>query len=113
MENIFGIRLKEIRKIKGITQVELAEMINTSQSAITDYELGKKFPTVPVIIRIAKALNVSADYLLGLTDNPQPWNNDLPESIIKRLQDCDKLKEDYDDLKHMVEQLYRRLTEKR
>ena len=103
MANIFGARLKEIRKAKNMSQAELAEAVGTSQSRIADYEAGKTFPTVPVIIRIAKFLNVSADYLLGLTDNPQPWNNDLPESVRRQLEEYEKLKEKYQELKAFMQ----------
>jgi len=104
MANIFGARLKEIRKAKNMSQAELAEAVGTSQSRIADYEAGKTFPTVPVIIRIAKFLNVSADYLLGLTDNPQPWNNDLPESVKKQLEDYKKWKKKQEKLLKLLQE---------
>ena len=105
MENIFGSRLRELRKSRNMSQTELADALGTSQSTIADYERGKVFPTVPVIIRIAKFLNVSADYLLGLTDNPQPWSNDLPESVKKQLERCHKILEIMEEFKKLNKKL--------
>lgn len=72
MGNIFGERLKKLRHSKGITQKELAKQLQIGRSSIAEYEAGKKTPTGPVVAKIAKYFSVSADYLLGLTDDPRP-----------------------------------------
>jgi transcriptional regulator with XRE-family HTH domain len=61
-------RLKEIREEKGISQRELAKMINQSHTSISRYEKGMSM-TDDVIKKICKALEVNADYFLGLIDD--------------------------------------------
>lgn len=64
------MRLKEIRKSKGISQIKLAMDLNTSQNTISRYETGEREPGINELIKIADYFNVSVDYLLGRTDNP-------------------------------------------
>ena len=65
------MRLKEIRKSKGISQLKLAIDLNTTQNTISRYETGKREPGINELIQIADYFNVSIDYLLERTDNPQ------------------------------------------
>ena len=65
------MRLKEIRKSKGISQLKLAIDLNTTQNTISRYENGKNEPGIRELIQIADYFNISIDYLLGRTDNPQ------------------------------------------
>jgi transcriptional regulator with XRE-family HTH domain len=62
----FGARLKKLRQARGFTQKELGERIGATQKMITHYENRVKFPPVVIIPKIAKALKISADELLGL-----------------------------------------------
>ena len=64
------MRLKEIRKSKGISQLKLAMDLNTSQNTISRYETGEREPGITELIKIADYFNVSVDYLLERTDNP-------------------------------------------
>ena len=65
------MRLKEIRKSKGISQLKLAMDLNTNQNTISRYETGDREPGIAELIRIADYFNVSLDYLLERTDNPR------------------------------------------
>jgi transcriptional regulator with XRE-family HTH domain len=65
----FGRRLAELRKARGITQVQLAQTLRTTQRAITYYENEADYPPVDAIIRLADALGVSADELLGISNS--------------------------------------------
>ena len=60
--------IKEARKAIGLTQKDLADMIDVSQKDISRWETGARTPSVEGVIKICKALNVSADKLLGLKD---------------------------------------------
>lgn len=71
--------LKKIREKLNITQVRLSTEIEVSQETISAYESGKALPSADVLIKIAKFLNTSVDYLLGLTDNPTAYTNDLTD----------------------------------
>ena len=65
-------RLKSVRKIKDLKQKELEAMSGIPQNTISRIELGKN-PEISTrtLAALARALNVSADYLLGLKDEPQ------------------------------------------
>ena len=65
-QETFGQRLGRIRKERGLTQVELAEKMGIIQVLISDYERDKLRPYHEMIARFARALEVSADELLGL-----------------------------------------------
>ncbi len=58
--------MAELRKARNITQVQLAQTLGTTQRAITYYENEADYPPVDAIIRLADALGVSADELLGM-----------------------------------------------
>ncbi len=62
----FGERLVAIRKARGISQVELARLINSTQRAISYYEVEAEYPPGAVVVHLAQVLHVSADELLGL-----------------------------------------------
>ena len=65
------MRLKEIRKSKGISQLKLAIDLNTTQNTISRYENGKREPGINELVQIADYFNISIDYLLERTDNPK------------------------------------------
>jgi len=67
-----GNRLRKMREEARLTQDELAEMADLGVIQINRYENGKTEPNGEIIVRLAKALNVSSDYLLGLSDDPTP-----------------------------------------
>ena len=62
------MRLKELRKEKGISQLKLAMELNTNQNTISRHETGEREPGINELISIADYFNVSVDYLLGRTD---------------------------------------------
>ncbi len=60
--------LRNVRKECNLTQKQIAELLNISQQSYSDYENEKTQPDFETLIKIADALNVSIDYLLGRTD---------------------------------------------
>ena len=64
------MRLKEIRKQRGVTQLKLAMDLNISQNTISRYETGEREADYTTLIRLADYFNVSLDYLLERTDDP-------------------------------------------
>lgn len=66
----FGQRLASLRKVKGISQLELAQLLNLGQSTIAMYETDKRQPDVATIRNIANIFHVSIDYLLGFVQEP-------------------------------------------
>ncbi len=67
-EDSFGQRLKAALNSRQMMQKELAEKIGVSEVVISRYVHGGRIVSVPILIEICKALNVSADYLLGLNE---------------------------------------------
>jgi len=67
-----GKRLKQAREKIGLTQESLAEAVNISVRNITRYENGESQPTADTLASIARALGVSVDYLVNLSDSPSP-----------------------------------------
>ena len=65
------MRLKEIRKSKGISQLKMSMDLNTNQNTISRYETGEREPGINELIKIADYFNVSVDYLLCRTDYPK------------------------------------------
>lgn len=70
MGDNFNENLKEARLKSGLSQKELSENIGVAKSTYSLYESGKREPNVNTIKKIASALNVSADILLGIDDQP-------------------------------------------
>ncbi len=62
----FGKRLIALRRLRGMTQVQLAEAADTTQRAISYYETTGNYPPAPALVALAKALGVSTDELLGV-----------------------------------------------
>lgn len=76
---LFGCRLRELRESCGEKQPALAEALGVSVPQISDMENGKKGTTLPKFALICRHYNVSADYLLGLTDEPKPYRRKKTE----------------------------------
>ena len=70
-EELSQERLKVFRKERKITQVKLASILNTSQSAIVGFERGRNIIATPFLYELCKKYHISADYLLGKIDEPQ------------------------------------------
>jgi len=82
--NITAQRMVSLRESKGLLQPDLAELAQIEQSYVSKLERGKA-PNVSGVIlaRIARALETSTDFLLGLTDTPAP----IPSANHPSMQD--------------------------
>ncbi len=69
--NQFCFRIHAARKEKGLTQAQLAEGAGMHQQTISAYETGRLEPTAFSLLCLAEYLEVSADYLLGRTENKE------------------------------------------
>ncbi len=65
-------RLVKLRTNKGLSQYELARILNLSRGQISNYELGSRQPDYETLSKIADFFDVSTDYLLDRTDDPSP-----------------------------------------
>lgn len=64
-------RLKEIRKSRGYTQVSLQMHTGIEQALLSKFETGERIPPTETLVKLADFYNVSIDYILCRTDNPQ------------------------------------------
>ncbi|MEO1099039.1 MAG: helix-turn-helix transcriptional regulator [Bacteroidota bacterium] len=84
----FGERLTAIRKEKKMSQGDLAKMVGIHANVLGRYERGEARPFVEMAVKLAEALSVSTDYLLGNTDA------DLDTDTLKRLTEINLLPEE-------------------
>ena len=80
-----GQKILELRKEKNINREQLAKLIGTSGAIIGRYERNDASPSVEVARKMAEALEVSLDYLVGVTDLK------LDTHIIKKIQDIQQM----------------------
>lgn len=83
--------LKKIAKIKNKSLTSLSVDLEISPEAISQYISGKIKPKADILIKMAKILETSTDYLLDLTDNPNSPNFDLDEKENTLLNNFRKL----------------------
>jgi len=87
-----GSRIKRSRLKRGFSQAELAEKVGLSREAIAAYESGRVRLLDDMVARLAVALSISSDELLGLKPVPQSEpNSEL--RLTRRLRELEKLPE--------------------
>ena len=64
-QKLIGLKLKELRKKQKLTQEQLGKITGCSYGTIAGYELGRYLISIPVLYKICKKYNISADYILG------------------------------------------------
>lgn len=74
---MFDSLLKELRSQKGLTQTELALAIGVSPGNVGDWERGRSKPGYNALAALSRIFEVSADYLLEITDSPVKKSVDL------------------------------------
>ena len=92
---MLGERLAYLRHRENISQKDLGKQLNISHYTISSYEKGRSEPNDEIKVRIARYFNVSLDYLMGLVDQPYPYDREkgvlyLPPSMSPALQDLVK-----------------------
>jgi len=70
MVKTFSDRLKAMRETRGMSQADLAKKTRLQPTAISHFETGARSPSFDNLRRLADALNVSTDYLIGRSDEP-------------------------------------------
>lgn len=94
---LFGEKLKELRQIKNLTQLELSNRLHVTKSMISAYENGIRYPSYDVLIKIANLFGVTTDYLLGLDNrkyidltNLTNEQNSIVSSIVSEFNEINK-----------------------
>ena len=82
----FGLRLRELRERKNLSQADVAARLNLTRGQISAYECNTSYPSVEKLIDLAVFLNVSVDYLLGINNRPCIFLDDFSPSQQKSIQ---------------------------
>ncbi|MCI8507049.1 MAG: helix-turn-helix transcriptional regulator [Lachnospiraceae bacterium] len=87
-----GLKIKEIRINRGITQEKLAELVGCNTSHISNIENNHTKVSLNVLLSIANALNTSIDYLLS--SQYQNSSFALDNEILRAIKNCDNIKKE-------------------
>lgn len=87
---LFCARLKEIRKIRKMTQQEIADKTGIPSTSISHIEAGSRKPSLENFYKLVVVLNVSGDYLLGRTDQHSDLGTDLITKLVQGLPDSER-----------------------
>ena len=88
---MFSENLKQLREQSGIKHAALAHDVGVSRSAINAWEMGVSMPSVATLLALCQIFHVSADYLLGMTDDYSVHIGHLPpqqQELVLRLVEC-------------------------
>ncbi len=93
--NTMGERIAAARISRNLTQKKLSSLVDVSESTLARFEKGMREPRASTIIAIAQVLNVSCDYLMGLTNVIEPYtllgDDDIKNDIGKIFESAEKL----------------------
>ena len=67
----YRTRLRNVREDRDLTQAEVGKILNKSQQGYNHIEAGRAELNIEDLIRLCRYYNLSADYLIGLTDSPK------------------------------------------
>ena len=97
-------RIRTLRESRGWTQTDLADHTGLSKGQIYRIEKGKSETSAETITKIAEALEVRPDYLLGLIDDPQGriTEKDLTEAEARLLNAYRAGKDNYEKLRNVI-----------
>ena len=87
----FGRRLARLRKERGITQVEIAERVGIIQAIVSDYERDKLRLNAEMIVRFARALDITTDELLKAGEESTPLQPKTNSRILRRMEKIESL----------------------
>ncbi|MBQ7485812.1 MAG: helix-turn-helix transcriptional regulator [Oscillospiraceae bacterium] len=79
-------RIRELRRSKGFSQVELAAKLGVTKQSVSNWENDNIQPSVEMLIQLAKVFSVSTDYLLGLDSTSYLQVEGLSKSEIAHVQ---------------------------
>jgi transcriptional regulator with XRE-family HTH domain len=84
-----GSKIIQLRKKKNWSQTDLSKEIKVSRTIIGNYERNENMPSVEILLKIAKAFDVSVDFLIGEAEA-----SNLDKAVLQRIYDIEKLDED-------------------
>lgn len=69
----YRIRIKNVREDRDLTQAQVGKILNKSQQGYNHIEAGRAELKIDDLVKLCKFYNLSADYLIGLTNNPNSY----------------------------------------
>ena len=87
----YGVKLRQLRKERKMSQGELAKELQVTPAAISQFETGIRMPALPGIVKTADLMGVTTDYLLGRTQE-----KNLPVELLN--EDNQRICRSYDSL---------------
>lgn len=92
----FGMRLKELRERKHLTQKDVADRLEMTRATISGYERNTITPSVEHLVSLAVLYNTSLDYMMGIENRPHLYLDDLSKSQQETIMDIvNRLKEEF------------------
>lgn len=102
-DNVFGMRIRELRRKARLSQAQLADVLNVSCSTVSQYESGQRSPYDSIKIRIADYFGVSLDYLFGReADDSFPEKKDGLCAIEIDVRKRSIARQELEDLRHAL-----------
>ncbi len=108
---MIGKKIKELREIKQITQEELAKYLGVAPQTVYKYEKEINEPDLKTTSKIAEYFNVTTDYLLGRTDNPDMLSE--PIQIAASMKDGLDISDMDDDEKKFINDFIKMVRNKK
>lgn len=91
-----GLRIKALRKKRGLSQQEAATRLGITRSTISAYECNNKSPSIEILEKMALLYHGSVDYILGLEHRTNIFIDDLTSSQQKTITDIvDRLRKEF------------------
>ncbi|HOY38822.1 MAG TPA: helix-turn-helix transcriptional regulator [Bacteroidales bacterium] len=81
-----GDKIIQLRKLRNLSQTDLAQKVEASRTIIGNYERNENTPSIEMIIKISKVFNVSVDYIIG-----EGVLSQYDKEVLKRIDDIEKL----------------------
>ncbi len=92
----FGVRLKELREAKHLSQTDVAERLDVTRSTVSGYECNTITPSVEQLVKLAVLYNTSLDYMMDMENRYHLYLDDLSESQQRTILDMvDRLKQEF------------------
>lgn len=88
---MFSERIKELREKHGLTQKQFAEAVQISPTTLVSYEVGGKYPSYAILVRISTQFNVSLDWLCDISgdaERPEDTAADVARMVVDLLNTC-------------------------
>jgi len=91
-------RIKQLREENEMTQIRLSIELEVTQETVSGYEIGKYYPSVKSLLKMADLFNASIDYILGLSNIKKAASDEVLAQeeirIIKQYRKLDKLQKE-------------------